>query len=85
MLALSAAMMLAGCNPPDAVDTVRRDLPPPADICTEGVAITYPREGESWRTVGLRALKQAETIHGEKRACANWYKRLRERYAGGAK
>lgn len=75
--------MLTACNPPDAADVVRRDLPPPAPVCVEGVSVTYPKAGEDWRKVALRALQQAEAIHGEKAACANWYRRLRARYAGG--
>lgn len=80
--ALSATMMLAGCNPADLPDTVRRDLPPPAAICTKDIPVPYPEAGENWRAVALRALETAENMHGHRVACAEWYIRLRARYAG---
>ena len=83
--ALSLATMLAGCNPADVADTVRRDLPPPARVCTEDVPVPYPRAGQSWRAAALGALEAAERLHGYRAACAEWYGRLRARYAGGGR
>jgi len=80
--ALSLATMLAGCNPADVADTVRRDLPAPARVCTDDVPIPYPRAGQSWRRTALEALEAAERLHGYRAACADWYRRLRSRYAG---
>lgn len=83
LAALFPTLMLGGCNPADVSDTVRRDLPAPAKVCTEDIPVPYPKVGESWRIVGLRALEAAENMHGHRQACAEWYARLRARYAKG--
>ena len=74
--------MLTACGPED-VTGIRRDLPPPAAVCTKDVPIPYPVKGESWRTVALRALQTAEKLHGQVKACADWYRALRASYAKG--
>jgi len=81
-IVLFLTMIVAGCNPDD-VAAINRELPPPAKVCTEGVEIPYPVKGESWRTFALNALEAAERIHSEKKACVEWYSKLRARYAGG--
>lgn len=75
--------LLGGCNPADVSDSVKRDLPPPAAVCTRDIPVLYPKAGESWRSVALRTLETAEQMHGHRKACADWYARLRARYAKG--
>jgi hypothetical protein len=82
LAALSLTTTLAACGPED-VAGVRRNLPPPAAVCTRDVPLRYPAAGENWRTVALRTLQAAETLHGHRKACADWYTRLRARYAKG--
>lgn len=76
-------LMLGACNPADVADTVRRELPPPAAVCTRAIPVPYPKAGENWRAVALRSLEAAEQMHGHRVACADWYARLRARYAKG--
>lgn len=83
---MTAALILGtltACNPADVPDGVRRDLPPPAAVCTRDIPVLYPKAGENWRTVALRTLETAENMHGHRKACSDWYARLRARYAKG--
>ena len=82
-LALFPTLMLGACNPGDVADTLRRNQPPPAAVCTRDIPVPYPKVGENWRAVALKALETAEQMHGHRVACADWYARLRTRYAKG--